>query len=226
MNENNRITSGSTIIDAGKTENISNNGRYSFHISFSTNSGDECDFCPPNVIYNNSGKYSGQLTYSDNNIIQYVNSLKCCSKYNQLFYPNLEEDGGICYWCPPLDYFVAVPIYSALTADNQLTPAGEISGPVTPVGPIKPVIPQIKGDKFNISKYPIGPTTPSNEGSTKLIRIPNQYYYETPDGTLVKPSKDCCKLRGFKWDEVNKRCVNNTTTTPGGNTTGFVSISA
>jgi hypothetical protein len=31
--------------------------------------------------------------------------------------------------------------------------------------------------------------------------------FKDPNSNLVKPSKECCTLRGFAWNSITKKCV-------------------
>ena len=34
-----------------------------------------------------------------------------------------------------------------------------------------------------------------------------EMYIKDVNGNLIKPSKECCSLRGFVWDDINKKCL-------------------
>ena len=57
-----------------------------------------------------------------------------------------------------------------------------------------------------------------NGGVTAIPGITNtEYMFELQDGTLVKPSKSCCTLRGYAWNNITGRCVKKEIST------GFIS---
>lgn len=123
MNTSGRVSSGSTIMDAGKTNEISNNGTNSFKISFTSGDLLECGNECPTIIRT-----------LDNGIVEYKESSnggewkvlrneKCCSKRGYYSYydntfpfipePGLTENEGgpiKCYWCPPKDFIVGEPV--------------------------------------------------------------------------------------------------------------------
>lgn len=161
MNDNERISSGSTVELAGKTDEYVNTGKYSIKINFNTGVGDECIICPPSINLSKYNPYSGVVTYYDGNTLFGVNSKKCCDFYGFYTYPQADST-ELCYWCPPLSTFVI---------SEGVTDIG-YTGPKSPI--------QLKGQEVN---------------------------FKDPNNKLVKPSKECCTLRGFSWNNITKKCV-------------------
>ena len=153
MNDTDRITSGSTVELAGKTDEYVNTGKYSIKINFNTGKGDECIICPPSINLSKYSPNSGVVTYIDGETLFGVDSKKCCDFYGYYTYPQ-EDSTELCYWCPPLSTFF----------------------------------------KFD------GP----------LI---NGVLFKDPNNNFVKPSKECCTLRGFAWNSITKKCVPKVDTT-------------
>ena len=144
MNDNERISSGSTVELAGKTDEYVNNGKYSIKINFNTGVGDECIICPPSINLSKYNPYSGVVTYYDGDTLFGVKAKKCCDFYGFYTYPQ-SDSTELCYWCPPISTFVTL--------------------------------------------------------EEKEIK------FKDPNNNLVKPSKDCCTLRGFSWNSITKKCV-------------------
>lgn len=152
MNDTNRITSGSTVELAGKTDEYVNTGKYSIKINFNTGVGDECIICPPSIGLSKYEPYSGVVTYYDGDTLFGVNSKKCCDFYGYYTYPQ-EDSTELCYWCPPISKFGS-----------------------------------------NLDK---------------------EYFFSDPNGNMVKPNKECCTLRGFVWNNITKKCLDNSNNTVG-----------
>lgn len=106
MNNTNRITTGSTIELAGKTNEYVHTGKYSIKINFNTGSGDECIICPPKINLSKYNPYSGVVTYYEGDTLFGVDSKKCCDFYGYYTYPQ-ENSKDLCYWCPPLNNFAS-----------------------------------------------------------------------------------------------------------------------
>ncbi len=123
MNDSNRITSGSTVELAGKTDEYVNTGKYSIKINFNTGTGDECIICPPSVNLSKYDPYDGVVTYVDGDSLFGVDSKKCCDFYGYYTYPQ-EDSTQLCYWCPPLSTFV----------EDYSIPSLDSTGPKTPIG--------------------------------------------------------------------------------------------
>ena len=118
MNTTGRISSGTTIINAGRTTQNSNNGLGSFQINFTVGDLVECDIKCPIIL--RFREPSGVIEYESpigSSNWEVLRSEKCCTKnggYN--YYDNTfpfipahglaEEEGGPtkCYWCPPKEY--------------------------------------------------------------------------------------------------------------------------
>ena len=168
MNDNNRITSGSTVELAGKTDEYVNTGKYSIKINFNTGKGDECIICPPSINLSKYNPYSGVVTYYDGDTLFGVDSKKCCDFYGFYTYPQ-SDSTELCYWCPPSSTFVI---------SDSIIDIG-VTGPKTPL----------------------------------LLNNFKEVYFKGPNNKLIKPSKECCTLRGFAWNSITKKCVpkvNNT----------------
>jgi len=147
MNDNSRVTTGTTVLNAGKTDEYSNTGNFSFKINFSTGSGKECEVCPPQIFLGKGGTSDGLVTYLYNDELFNVTSKDCCDFYHFYTYPNLDTTtgGNLCYWCPPKSSFVEVspingniivlpPLNTGTT--NPTNPANPIGGPTLPSNPI------------------------------------------------------------------------------------------
>jgi hypothetical protein len=153
MNDTDRITSGSTVELAGKTDEYVNTGKYSIKINFNTGKGDECIICPPSINLSKYNPNSGVVTYIDGEKLLGVDSKKCCDFYGYYTYPQ-EDSTELCYWCPPPSTFI------------------NFDGPLI-----------------------------------------NGVYFKGPNSKLIKPSKECCTLRGFAWNSITKKCVPKADTT-------------
>jgi len=168
--------SGATLFNAGSSTEVSNTGNKSFKINFRTGNIDQCflKFCPETISFGTVGKSNGKVIYTENNVINFLNE-ECCDKYGYYTYYDNDNNTASCYWCPPKEFFVEVPII--------LTDTG------VPI------------DNGGVSAIP---------GITST-----EYLFELEDGTLVKPTKECCNLRGYSWNNTSKRCVEKVLTTDG-----------
>lgn len=106
MNQNSRIEN-AIALNAGLSDETSNNGLSSFHINFISGDRTELDCltdnCPDNIQFESNGL----ITYVEQNGIEYtLEDEDCCnfSGYNNYF--NINDGTTPCYWCPPLDVFV------------------------------------------------------------------------------------------------------------------------
>lgn len=121
MNTTGRISSGTTVINAGRTNQNSNNGVGSFQINFRVGDPIACDIeCPTILRFREpSGVIEYEAPISSNNW-EVLRSEQCCTKNGGYSYydntfpfipaPGLaEEEGGPtkCYWCPPKEYLSA-----------------------------------------------------------------------------------------------------------------------
>lgn len=113
MNQNGRIGSG-VALNAGLSDETSNNGLSSFHINFI--SGDrtelECltDNCPDIQLSDSNNPTSGLITYVEQNGIEYVlEDEECCQFFGFNNYFNTNDGTTPCYWCPPFDAISIVP---------------------------------------------------------------------------------------------------------------------
>ena len=121
MNTTGRISTGTTVINAGRTNQNSNNGVGSFQINFRVGDPIACDIeCPTILRFREpSGVIEYEAPISSNNW-EVLRSEQCCTKNGGYSYydntfpfipaPGLaEEEGGPtkCYWCPPKEYLSA-----------------------------------------------------------------------------------------------------------------------
>jgi len=176
MNTSGRISSGSTVINAGKTNEISNNGSNSFQITFRPGDDVECEIeCPTILRLLNSGvvEYKNPPSSGEWRVLR---SETCCSEKGYYsYYDNTfpfipesglsEQEGGPikCYWCPPKEYIL-----------GQTT------------------------------------TVEDKEGN---LSTQTQFFFTPPGsdfiGGQIQPisNKNCCVLRGYKWDNNKKICT-------------------
>lgn len=230
MNNDGRVSSGTTILAAGSSSEQSNTGENSFQITFSTYDEESCKFCPNSIQFGSDGT----ITYQDNGDTLILRDEECCNLYGYENYFGTTVDNGVtdrpsynCYWCPPLDYFIeigpeACPEILAIgkdgvVLDENLEPISQEC--CQKLGKDASWDPNYgKGGACIDSNFvgggtgPIKPVKPSvvYNNTTKKASPVKEIFYENSDGVLVRPNKECCKLRGYAWNSVTKKCVPKT----------------
>jgi hypothetical protein len=135
MNNNGRISSGTTVLAAGSTSEQSNTGGNSFQITFSTYNEESCKFCPNSIQFGPDGTIvypetvtpvASEPNDSENDRLPAPTLLvlkdeECCSLYGYEMYWGTTVENGVtdrpshsCYWCPPIDYFIEVGPWCSL----------------------------------------------------------------------------------------------------------------
>ena len=123
MNTTGRVSPNLTIINAGRTDQNSNNGTSSFQINFFAGDKVECGLdCPEVTRLWRNGNIQYESPVGSNNWEEIRNE-ECCSELGGYslfddtftFVPSpglAEEEGGPtkCYWCPPQEYLIETEI--------------------------------------------------------------------------------------------------------------------
>jgi len=123
MNTTGRVSPNLTIINAGRTDQDSNNGTSSFQINFFAGDKVECGLdCPEVTRLWRNGNIQYESPVGSNNWEEIRNE-ECCSELGGYslfddtftFVPSpglAEEEGGPtkCYWCPPKEYLIETEI--------------------------------------------------------------------------------------------------------------------
>jgi hypothetical protein len=123
-----RVTSGTTITNAGSTSEQSLSGDSSFKITFFTGDDDSCRVCPPNVFMINSG----EIGFNENLTSHILTDEVCCEHYGYNTYLNINNGQTTCYWCPPVEYFESEVVQIVTTVDpNQTNTKRRLIKPVT-----------------------------------------------------------------------------------------------
>lgn len=102
------------VLNAGRDDEVSNNGPSSFHINFFSGNQEQCfiENCPDNISLSNDGT----ITYVEQNGETYtlfdsneIDGSGCCEYFGFNNYLNTTNGTTPCYWCPPFDVISVVP---------------------------------------------------------------------------------------------------------------------
>ena len=177
MNTTGRISTGTTVINAGRTNQNSNNGVGSFQINFRVGDPIACDIECPTIL--RFREPSGVIEYNapiNSNNWEVLRSEQCCTKNGGYSYydntfpfipaPGLaEEEGGPtkCYWCPPKEY-LSVSIEFIIDKLGNTVRVTQVFFE-QPNGQLKPLLNknccEIRGYKWDVNK---GVCTIKNSG--------------------------------------------------------------